>query len=59
MKAAEALLQSDIPKVKDDDVSTVAITSACDQLAKRGISNHELYKDLVSKIVKLLDSGTL
>lgn len=59
VKAAESLLQSGIPKVKDSVVSAAAVNSACDQLAKRGTSNHELYKSLVSKIVKLIGSGTL
>ncbi|XP_045600493.2 proteasome activator complex subunit 4 isoform X1 [Procambarus clarkii] len=59
LKAAEALLHSDVPKVKDADVTEAAITLACDQLNERGNSNHELYKTLVGKMVTLLDSGAL
>ncbi|KAK8724601.1 hypothetical protein OTU49_011168 [Cherax quadricarinatus] len=59
VKAAEALLQSNSPKVKNNIVTEDARTLACEKLAQRGNSNHDLYKNLVSKLVNHLDSGTL
>ncbi|XP_042231597.1 proteasome activator complex subunit 4-like isoform X2 [Homarus americanus] len=59
VKAAENLLQSEFPRVKDNIVNEEARTSACERLAQRGNTNHELYKSLVSKIVNHLNSGAL
>ncbi|KAG7163660.1 Proteasome activator complex subunit 4-like [Homarus americanus] len=49
----------EFPRVKDNIVNEEARTSACERLAQRGNTNHELYKSLVSKIVNHLNSGAL
>lgn len=59
MKAAEDVLQSGYPNVQNNTVGESAIAGACEELQQRGNANHKLYKDLVGKVVKLLDSGNL
>lgn len=59
VSAAEALLHSDNPKVKDGVLSTEVLSSATEKVKNRGRINHELYNNLVSSIVQHLESGTL
>lgn len=57
--AAEALLQADTPKVKDSVVTVAALSSACDNVLKKGKTNHELYTKLITSLVEHLESGAL
>ncbi|KAK8403278.1 hypothetical protein O3P69_000420 [Scylla paramamosain] len=59
VSAAEALLQSDNPKVKDGVLSVEVLSSAAENVKNKGRTNHELYNNLVSSIVQRLESGTL
>lgn len=59
VRAAEALLQTDNPKVKDSVVSEAAVSSACENVLKKGRTNHELYTKLVMSLVDHLESGAL
>lgn len=59
VSAAEALLQSDNPKVKDSVVSEAAVSSACENVLQKGRTNHELYTKLVMSLVERLESGAL
>uniref|UniRef100_A0A0P4W4D0 Proteasome activator complex subunit 4 C-terminal domain-containing protein n=1 Tax=Scylla olivacea TaxID=85551 RepID=A0A0P4W4D0_SCYOL len=59
VSAAEALLQSDNPKVKDGVLSVEILSSAAENVKNKGRTNHELYNNLVSSIVQRLESGTL
>lgn len=59
VRAAEALLQTDNPKVKDNVVTEAAVSSACENVLKKGRTNHELYTKLVMSLVEHLESGAL
>lgn len=59
VSAAEALLQSDNPKVKDSIVTKDAVSSACENVLAKGKTNHELYTKLVTSLVEHLESGAL
>lgn len=56
---AEALLQSDEPRVKDNTVSQTAIKSAAERLSDIGTTNNQLYKCLVTNMAENLVSNTL
>ncbi|XP_050688195.1 proteasome activator complex subunit 4-like isoform X2 [Eriocheir sinensis] len=59
VRAAEALLQTDNPKVKDNVVTEAVVSSACENVLKKGRTNHELYTKLVMSLVEHLESGAL
>ncbi|KAK4321981.1 hypothetical protein Pmani_007247 [Petrolisthes manimaculis] len=58
--AGKAMLQSaGEPRIKNNSVCDASIAAAAQRLSDIGISNHQFYKRLVTRITEVLDSSTL